>query len=187
MPTIKERAGCAQKLSFEECIFETSEQGKLSINFSDEIKKLPYIFKDPIKFDKKIDLKQLQFGSKIDQNGGQREEFFTVKEVISPEVLKLNNGLTVRLLGVKQDLVKNGEASEYLVKKTQGQKVFMKYDRQKYDNENRLLCYLYLKNKTFVNAHLIKEGLALVDTAMDFKYKEKFLELQKLEHTYYEK
>lgn len=187
LPTIKERVGCVQKLSFEECIFETSEQEKLSINFSDEIKKLPYIFKDPIKFDKKIDLKRLQFGSKIDQNGGQREEFFTVKEVVSPEVLKLNNGLTVRLLGVKQDLVKNGEASEYLVKKTQGQKVFMKYDRQKYDNENRLLCYLYLKNKTFVNAHLIKEGLALVDTAMDFKYKEKFLELQKLEYAHHEK
>lgn len=184
LSTIKEKVGCAQKLSFEECIFETSKQEKLSINFSDEIKKLPYIFKDPIKFDKKIDLKQLQFGSKIDQNGGQREEFFTVKEVVSPEVLKLNNGLTVRLLGVKQDLVKNGEASEYLIKKTQGQKVFMKYDRQKYDNENRLLCYLYLKNKTFVNARLIKEGLALVDTTMDFKYKEKFLELQKLEHAY---
>lgn len=184
LPTIKEKVGCAQKIFFEECIFETSKQKKLSINFSDEIKKLPYIFKDPIKFDKKIDLKQLQFGSKIDQDGGQREEFFTVKEVVSPEVLKLNNGLTVRLLGVKQDIVKNGEASEYLVKKTQGQKVFMKYDRQKYDNENRLLCYLYLKNKTFVNAHLIKEGLALVDTTMDFKYKEKFLELQKLEHAY---
>jgi len=187
LPTIKEKVGCAQKLSFEECIFETSEQEKLLINFSDEIKKLPYIFKDPIKFDKKIDLKRLQFGSKIDQNGGQREEFFTVKEVVSPEVLKLNNGLTVRLLGVKQDLVKNGEASEYLIKKTQGQQVFMKYDRQKYDNENRLLCYLYLKNKTFVNAHLIKEGLVLVDTAMDFKYKEKFLELQKLEYAHHEK
>lgn len=187
LSTIKEKVDCAQKLFFEECIFKTSKQEKLSINFSDEIKKLPYIFKDPIKFDKKIDLKRLQFGSKIDQNGGQREEFFTVKEVVSPEVLKLNNGLTVRLLGVKQDLVKNGEASEYLVKKTQGQQVFMKYDRQKYDNENRLLCYLYLKNKTFVNAHLIKEGLALVDTAMDFKYKEKFLELQKLEHAYHEK
>ncbi len=187
LPTIKERIGCAQKLFFEECIFETSEQEKLSINFSDEIKQLPYIFKDPIKFDKKIDPRQLQFGSKIDQNGGQREEFFTVKEIVNPEVLKLNNGLTVRLLGVKQDVLKNGEASEYLIKKTQGQKVFMKYDQQKYDNENRLLCYLYLKNKTFINAHLIKTGLASVDTALDFKYKEKFLELQRLEHAHNEK
>lgn len=179
LPVIKERVGCVQELFFEECRFEISEQEKLPIDFSSEIKKLPYIFKDPIKFDKKIDPKQLQFGSKIDLNGGQREEFFTVKEVISSEVLKLNNGLTVRLLGVKQDVLKNGKANEYLVKETQGQRVFMKYDRQKYDKENRLLCYLYLKNKTFVNARLIKEGLALVDTTMDFKYKERFLGLQK--------
>lgn len=106
---------------------------------------------------------------------------------MSPEVLKLNNGLTVRLLGVKQDILKNDEASEYLIKKTQGQKVFLKYDQQKYDTENRLLCYLYLKNKTFINAHLIKEGLALVDTTMDFKYKDKFLELQNMEHAHHER
>jgi hypothetical protein len=30
----------------------------------------------------------------------------------------------------------------------------LKYDKFKYDNENVLLCYLYLENKTFVNAHL---------------------------------
>ena len=187
LTTIKEKVDCAQKLLFEKCNFEIFEQEKLSINFSDEIKKLPYVFKDPIKFDKKIDPRQLQFGSKIDQNGGQREESFTVKEIVSSEVLKLNNGLTVRFLGVKQDVLKNGEANEYLIKMTQGQKVFLKYDQQKYDTENRLLCYLYLKNKTFINAHLIKAGLASVDTAADFKYKEKFLELQKMEHAYNEK
>ncbi|MDP2845811.1 MAG: DNA methyltransferase, partial [Candidatus Methanoperedens sp.] len=178
LPTIKERVGCAQKLSFEECIFETSEQEKLSINFSDEIKKLPYIFKDPIKFDKKIDPKKLQFGSKIDQNGSQREEFFTVKEIINPEILKLNNGLTVRLIGIKQDLSKNDKASEYLTNKTKGQKVFLKYDQKKYDSENRLFCYLYLQNKTFINAHLIKSGLVDVDKKIEYKYKTKFLELK---------
>ena len=142
---------------------------------------MPYIFKDPIKVDKKIDPKKLQFGSKIDQDSGQREEYFTVKEVVSPELIKLSNGLIVRLLGIKQDVLKNGKATEYLVNKTQGQKVFLKYDQTKYDSENRLLCYLYLKNKTFVNAHLVKEGLVIVDAEMVFKYKEKFLELQNLE------
>ncbi|MDP3017205.1 MAG: thermonuclease family protein, partial [Deltaproteobacteria bacterium] len=42
---------------------------------------------------------------------------------------------------------------------------------------NRLLCYIYLKNKTFLNAHLIKEGFAEVDCSIDFKYKDKFLKL----------
>lgn len=187
LPFIKERVGCGHSLFSEECAFEILKQGKITANFAEEIQELPYIFKDPIKVDKKIDPKKLQFGSKIDQNSGQREEYFTVKEVVSPELIKLSNGLIVRLLGIKQDVLKNGKATEYLVNKTQGQKVFLKYDQIKYDSENRLLCYLYLKNKTFINAHLVKEGLALVDTAMGFKYKERFLELQKLEHAYHEK
>jgi site-specific DNA-methyltransferase (adenine-specific) len=51
----------------------------------------------------------------------------------------------------------------------------MKYDRIKYDDNNNLMCYLYLKNKTFINAHLLKAGLADVDETLDFKYKGKFL------------
>jgi len=187
LPFIKERVGCGQSLFSEECAFDILKQEKITANFAEEIQELPYIFKDPIKVDKKIDPKKLQFGSKIDQDSGQREEYFTVKEVVSPELIKLSNGLTVRLLGIKQDVLKNGKATEYLVNKTQGQKVFLKYDQIKYDSENRLLCYLYLKNKTFVNAHLVKEGLVVVDAEMVFKYKEKFLELQNLEHAHNEK
>ena len=187
LPFIKERVGCGQSLFPEECVFEISKQEKIAANFAEKIQKLPYIFKDPIKVDKKIDPKKLQFGSKIDQASGQREEYFTVKEVVNPELIKLSNGLTVRLLGIKQDVLKNGKATEYLVNKTQGQNVFLKYDQTKYDSENRLLCYLYLKNKTFVNAHLVKEGLVVVDAEMVFKYKEKFLELQNLEHAHNEK
>lgn len=33
------------------------------------------------------------------------------------------------------------------------------------------------ENKTFLNAHLIKEGLAEPDTSVEFKYKEKFLNI----------
>ena len=174
---IKERVGCSQNLLFEEYNFEISKQEKLSLNFSEEIKKLPYIFKDPIEFDKKIDPRKLHFGSKIDQNSSQREEFYTIQEVVNPEILRLNNGLTVRLIGVKQDVSKNGKANEYLTKKTQGQKVYLRYDKEKYDSENRLLCYLYLQNKTFINAHLIKSGLVNVDTDLEYKYKLKFLSL----------
>lgn len=65
----------------------------------------------------------------------------------------------------------------FITEKTKGQKVFLKFDSQKYDNENRLLCYIYLKNKTFLNAHLIKEGFAEVDCSIDFKHKDKFIKL----------
>ncbi|MCF8255597.1 MAG: thermonuclease family protein, partial [Bacteroidia bacterium] len=68
----------------------------------------------------------------------------------------------------------NGKATAFLIEKTKGKRVFLKYDKEKYDKENNLLCYLYLENKTFLNAHLIKTGLVLVDNDSDFKYKNKF-------------
>jgi len=153
------------------------DQGKLSINFNDKISKLPYIFRDPIKLDKKVDPKKLQFGSRIDENKKQRDEFFTVKEIIDPETLKLNNDLVIKLLGVKNNPKKINEAMNYLRDKTNKQKVFLKFDNLKYDKKNNLLCYLYLQNKTFINAHLIKDGYVLVNNEMDYKYKEKFINL----------
>ena len=66
------------------------------------IEKLSYIFRDPHKLDKKVDPKKLAFGSKIDENSGEREQFYSVKEVISPELVKLNNDLLIRLIGVKR-------------------------------------------------------------------------------------
>ena len=58
----------------------------------------------------------------------------------------------------------NGKASEYLISKLKGKKVFLKYDEIKHDSDNNLMAYLYLENKTFINAHLLKEGLVNVDT-----------------------
>jgi len=91
----------------------------------------------------------------------------------------LDNGLKVRLLGVRERNEKNGDAVEFLRKLVKGQKVFLKFDTVKYDDKDRLLCYVYLKNKTFINRHLIKRGLADVDDSVDFKYKEKFHNLVK--------
>ncbi|MDR0971923.1 MAG: thermonuclease family protein [Bacteroidales bacterium] len=143
-------------------------------DFENKIKQLPYIFSDPHKLDKKIDVKKLQFGSKIDKESGEREEYYSVKQVISPYIIELNNNIKVRLIGIKEKPEVNGQATKFLIEKLKGQKVYMKYDNVKYDNDNNLFCYLYLKNRTFINAHLLKEGLAEVDTIMDFKYKSKF-------------
>ena len=146
-------------------------------NNEEKIAQLPYIFSDPHKMDKKIDIKKLQFGSKIDKDSGDREDYYTVKSVISPYLIELNNNLKIRLIGIKENPSANGEATKFLIEKLKGQKVFMKYDQIKYDDNNNLLCYLYLKNKTFINAHLLKERLVLVDNSIDFKYKSKFLNL----------
>jgi site-specific DNA-methyltransferase (adenine-specific) len=174
---IKEKIGW--KKDEQCCFFEVAFQRNTNMDFVEEIKKLPYIFKDPISFDKKIDPKKLQFGSKIDQNSTERMHYFTVKKIISPEKVELNNGLQIRLLGIKEDKTKNGKAIEYLEDNIKGKKVFLRYDEIKHDKENNLLCYLYLENKTFINAHLLKKRLADVDDGSNFKYKDKFLSILK--------
>ncbi|MBM4172000.1 MAG: site-specific DNA-methyltransferase [Ignavibacteria bacterium] len=174
IPIIKDKLSINEKNFFDKNKYNILSQKKHSFDYTKEIEKLPYIFKDPHNFDKKVDPRKLQFGSKLDKNNSKREEYFSVKEVISPELIKLNNNLIIRLIGVKEKIEVNGEAKDYLISKTKGQKIFLKYDEQKYDNKNRLLCYMYLQNKTFINAHLIKKGFAEPDLSFNFKYREKF-------------
>jgi len=177
LPMIKEKLNVNQK-DLDGTTYEFVKQEKQEIDFDKEIQKLPYIFKDPHTLDKKIDIKKLQFGSKIDKNSPEkREDLFTVKDIISPEKIRLSNGLVIKLLGIKEDPKVNGDATSFLNEKTKGKRVFLKYDNIKYDNENNLLGYLYLENKTFINAHLIKNGLAQVEMDIDYKYKDKFLTL----------
>ena len=180
LPVIKEKLGLKQGTIFQNATFEIIKQEDLIIDFKDWIKKLPYIFKDPIRFDKKVDPKKLRFGSKIDNSHYKRETYYMIQKIISPEILILNNGLKIKLLGVKEIPEKNREAIQFLRERTRGQKVFLKFDTAKYDEKNNLLCYLYLWNKTFLNAHLIKNGLTDVDTTLNYKYRLKFLAERKM-------
>lgn len=153
-------------------------QKQKAAKFDEDIKKLPYIFSDPHKFDKKIDPRKLQFGSKINNDSKQAEKYYRVKKIISPNLLELNNDLIIKLIGIVEDKNRFREAIEFLEKKTKNQQVFMKFDEQKFDEQNHLLCYLYLKNKTFLNAHLIKKELALVDSSYNYKLKSKFVHIR---------
>jgi site-specific DNA-methyltransferase (adenine-specific) len=173
IPLIKEKIGGGDVFNSVET--EIVTQQEINPDFSERIKSLPYQFIDTHKIDKKIDVKKQQYGSKIDsESAGKREEYFTVKEVISPELVRLNNDLIIRLIGIKQNPAINGKATEYLRKKLKGKRVFLRHDEVKHDSDNYLLAYLYLENKTFVNAHLLKARLAEVDKGMEFRYKDKF-------------
>lgn len=178
LPLIKEKLNLKDNLLLMDAEFKIIEQKLENINFDEEIKKLPYIFIDKVRFDKKVDPTKLNFGSKIALNQERtREEYFSVKEILSPELMVLNNGLKIRLIGIKESFEKRKDALNFLSKKLYKQKVFFKFDREKYDSENNLLVYLYLKNKTFINLHLIKNGLVNVDTERDYLLKNKFLNL----------
>ena len=156
------------------CLYE---EDSTVINNNVLLSKLPYRFVDPHKMNSKIDVKKLQFGSKIDKDSKEREEYFTVKSVIAPNLVVLSNGLKVRLIGIKERAGVNGNAAKFIIEKTKGHRVFLRYDSIKYDSENVLLGYLYLDNKTFINAHLLKNGFADVDCSIEFKYQKKFEKL----------
>jgi len=133
-----------------------------------------YVFIDPHKLDKKVDVKKLTYGSKIDNHTVKSKDLFTVKRIISPEKIVLNNDLTIRLIGIKSKPQDSSQAMEYLTQKTNKRKVFLKFDDKKYDDQNNLLCYLYLDNKTFLNNHLLRTGFVDLDDSYDYSCKQKF-------------
>jgi DNA modification methylase len=178
-PIIRKKLQASQNKLFEQTAIEFSRQSICKTNYEEDILSLPYIFKDPVQFDKKIDPRKLKFGSQIDNNHHTREEYHRIEKVISPSEVVLNNGLTVRLLGIQEHNETRQAAIDFLENKTKGQNVFLKFDSVKYDQNNCLLGYLYLSNKTFLNAHLIKSGLAEVDESLDYRLKNKFLESSK--------
>src|SRR3989344_5226181 len=77
LPLIKEKIGENKKDVFKDINFEFIEQKNKIINFKSEILNLPYIFKDSIKFNRKIDPKKLQFGSKIDSANIERVNLYS--------------------------------------------------------------------------------------------------------------
>lgn len=137
---------------------------------------LPYLFTDPHKMDKKIDVKKLQFGSKIDKNSAKKEDLFKVKNIISPEKIELSNGNIVRLIGIKSVKKTEKNAIEFLNAKFKNRKVFLKYDEIKKDKNGVDLAYVYLDNKTFINNHLLRTSFVDIDTSYDYKNKQKFVE-----------
>lgn len=171
-PIIKEKL-CSNQISLCDASPVTFLEDREGIKQT--LENLPYIFYDPHKMDKKIDVKKLQFGSKLDNKGQKQENLFTVKNVLNANTVELNNGPVIKLLGIKPIQQFESQAIEFLQKKFKKRKVFLKYDSVKYDCNNNLLCYVYLDNKTFINNHLVRTGYVEVDTTFDYSCKKKFL------------
>lgn len=138
---------------------------------------LPYIFKDPHKINKIIDVKKLRFGSKIDDSREQQKvELYTVKDIIAPNKIVLNNNLEIKLIGINPKKGFEEKAKAYLKEKFKKRRIFLKFDKEKFDEKNCLQSYVYLDNKTFINNHLLRTGFVDVDILSEYKYRNKFME-----------
>ncbi len=83
----------------------------------------------------------------------------------------LDNGNSIGFLGVSID--KKDETRQYLRDYLLGKTVFIK-DIQTNGSNGRISGYIYLKNKLFINAYLIKSGLGSPDDRVDHRYFKKF-------------
>ncbi len=119
---------------------------------------------------------------KIDPNkfkfNGDRT--YKVVEIINEETIKLNTGLKVKFLGIKID--KKKDTLQYLRKYLLRKNIFLKFHNSKIINTNTAKSYVYLKNKIFINAFLIKSGLASPDLSEHHMHKDKFIKLWKERH-----
>ena len=181
LPVLEKRMKQNMGLFNQEERIERIEQGKGHADFQEEIKRLPYIFKDPLYFEQKVNPKSLRFDSRIDGSAKKSNEYFTVKKILSPCDVLLDTGDTVKLIGAEANGETNREAETFLERTAKGRKVYLGFDAIRHDERSRLLAYVYLKNRTFINARLIKEGYVAVDTRADYRMKEKFLKLARQE------
>ena len=123
-----------------------------------------------------------------------------VKRVIDGDTLQLETGERVRLIGIdtpemhesnklyrdsqrtKQDIStiqKLGQRAYKFTKNlVEGKRVSLEFDVEKRDRYGRLLAYVYLKDGTFVNAEIVKQGYAsLMAIPPNVKYAQFFLKL----------
>jgi micrococcal nuclease len=123
-----------------------------------------------------------------------------VTRAVDGDTLLLESGERVRLIGIdtpemhesnklyrdaertKQDIAtiqKLGRRSyEFTKNLVEGKRVSMEFDVEKYDKYKRLLAYVYLKDGTFVNAEIVKQGYAsLMTFPPNVKYVDLFLKL----------
>jgi len=103
------------------------------------------------------------------------QDLHRVIRVINEKTVQLKNGMNVSLLGIR--ITNKLGAMDYLTSRILKKQVFLRLDPAFPVKDNRVAAYVYMKNKIFVNAYMIKSGFATVDRHTDFKFKDRFLRI----------
>lgn len=106
----------------------------------------------------------------------QKNNFYKVIEILDENIIRLNSGLKVSLLGTNNIYEKKNKAKEYLENYVKGKHVSLKFDPMFKLKDNEVQAYLFLKNKIFINKEMIRLGFADISNC-DFKYKDKFMKV----------
>jgi DNA modification methylase len=95
-----------------------------------------------------------------------------VIQIVDENTLRLDTGETVSFLGVR--IEQKEETIRYLEDRLLGKNVISRFEEGQTDGK---VAYIFLKNKLFINAYLIKSGLASPDPRIKHKYRNKFIRL----------
>jgi micrococcal nuclease len=119
---------------------------------------------------------------RLAQKDAQPSDTLRVKRIVSGNTLKLKGGQKLVYLGIRApreheplyDRAK--QRNEELVA---GKKLKLIYESKKRDKKYRLLAYAFLKDGTFVNKELVREGFASVRLTPNVKrFREALLEAE---------
>jgi micrococcal nuclease len=136
--------------------------------------------------------------------GGKAVDYTNVlvTRAVDGDTLQLETGERVRLIGIdtpemhesdklyrdsdrsKQDIetikAMGRQSYEFTKRLVEGKRVSLEFDVEKQDRYKRMLAYVYLKDGTFVNAEIVKQGYAsLMTYPPNVKYADLFTKLYK--------
>ncbi len=108
--------------------------------------------------------------------------------VIDGDTIVIEGDEKVRLIGVdtpetvhpnKPVEYFGKEASQFTKQMVESKQVRLEYDQQRKDKYGRTLAYVYLKDGTFLNLEIIKQGYGFAYTKYPFKYLDEFREAER--------
>lgn len=173
LPLIKDKLQCREGDLFNEAQYEFIRRPGEPSDLEAARARLPYVFHDPVAVARQVDPRGQTYGSRIDDSKPAPAATVKAREVLGPNRLRLDDGRVVQLLGLRPARGKEVEAEAYLQDKVLGQRLTLKADERHPLASG--LCYVYLANRTFVNAQLVKRGLAAVDRRRSYRHKERLL------------
>ncbi|MCD6450398.1 MAG: site-specific DNA-methyltransferase [Thermotogaceae bacterium] len=109
-----------------------------------------------------------------------KNNLYRVVDVLEDGKLELDTGIMVKLRGIK--ITNLESALSYLRKYVLKKKVYLKFDKGYIPEKKVVEAYVYLKNKIFVNAYLIKKGFAVADKDSEYDLKSRFVKLENSHH-----